>query len=181
VKPIVLVLIAGEPGNYNDFSKVYEAWFPLLFRIVYRMTGRRDISEEVAQEAFIKYYERRDVLPKDEGLKYWLIRVVRNLALNYEKRKGRERRAVERHFHEPTRETGHEGERALVREETIQEVQVALLKLPYNLRIVLILKEYGGFAYAEIGKMLGITEGNVKVRVFRARNQLALLLGKEGT
>jgi RNA polymerase sigma-70 factor (ECF subfamily) len=41
---------------------------------------------------------------------------------------------------------------------------------------VLVLKEYAGFAYSEIGKMLNITEGNVKVRVFRARARLAQLL-----
>ena len=177
--PFLLFSVVTEFSAYDDFSKVYETWFPLLYRIVYRMTAREDISEEVVQEAFIKYYERRDVLPKDEGLKFWLIRVVRNLALNYEKRKGRERRAVERHYHEPKLDLGHEGERSVERKETIQEVQHALLQLPYNLRIVLILKEYAGFAYAEIGKMLGITEGNVKVRVFRARNQLAQLLGEE--
>jgi RNA polymerase sigma-70 factor (ECF subfamily) len=44
------------------------------------------------------------------------------------------------------------------------------------MREVLVLKEYTDFSYAEIGKMLLITEGNVKVRVFRARAQLAKLL-----
>jgi RNA polymerase sigma-70 factor (ECF subfamily) len=37
------------------------------------------------------------------------------------------------------------------------------------LREVLVLKEYGGMNYKEIGKVLGISEGNVKVRAFRAR------------
>jgi RNA polymerase sigma-70 factor (ECF subfamily) len=44
---------------------------------------------------------------------------------------------------------------------------------------VLILKEYGEMNYKEIGRALGISEGNVKVRVFRARERLALLLGTE--
>jgi len=44
------------------------------------------------------------------------------------------------------------------------------------LRMVLILKEYGDMNYKEIGKVLGISEGNVKVRVFRARERLASLL-----
>ena len=48
-----------------------------------------------------------------------------------------------------------------------------------NLREVLILKEYGDLNYKEIGKVLGITEGNVKVRVFRAREQLLKLLGED--
>ena len=46
-------------------------------------------------------------------------------------------------------------------------------------REVLILREYGDLNYKEIGKTLGITEGNVKVRVFRAREQLSKLLGED--
>lgn len=165
----------GSPGP-QGFSEVYEAWSPLLFRIAYRMTGRREVAEEIVQEAFIKYYERRDVLPTDEGLKYWLIRVVRNLTLNFEKRRGRERRALEKVFHEPAPKAEKGALETMTDAESVGEVQKALLLLPENLRTVLILKEYTGFAYAEIGKMLNITEGNVKVRVFRARARLAQLL-----
>ena len=52
----------------------------------------------------------------------------------------------------------------------------ALNKLPKSLREVLILREYGDLNYKEIGKVLGITEGNVKIRMFRAREQLEKLL-----
>ena len=165
----------GQPGP-QGFSQVYEAWSPLLFRIVYRMTGRREAAEEIVQEAFIKYYERRDVLPTDEGLKFWLIRVARNLTLNHEKRRGRERRALERVFHEPAPRSEKGALEKLTDAESVGDVQKALLLLPENLRTVLVLKEYAGFAYAEIGKMMNITEGNVKVRVFRARARLAQLL-----
>ena len=43
----------------------------------------------------------------------------------------------------------------------------------------LILKEYADMNYKEIGRQLGITEGNVKVRVFRAKAQLLKLIGEE--
>ena len=166
---------------FADFTRVYDAYFTLMLKIVYRITGRQDVAEEIVQEAFIKYYERRDVLPKDEGVKFWLIRVVKNLALNHEKRKTREKRAYQRFFYEPKPGGEAEGEAKLLKEESQVQVQRALEKLPYNMRVVLVLKEYGGFNYQEIAKMLGITEGNVKVRVFRARNQLAALLEKEGS
>jgi RNA polymerase sigma-70 factor (ECF subfamily) len=172
----LLFSMTGEGNVPQGFNEVYQAWSPLLFRIVYRMTGRREAAEEIVQEAFIKYYERRDVLPTDEGLKYWLIRVARNLALNHEKRRGRERKALERVFHEPAPRTEKGALESLTDAESVTDVQKALLLLPENLRMVLILKEYAGFAYAEIGKMMNITEGNVKVRVFRARARLAQLL-----
>ena len=123
----------GSPGGQRlpqGFSEVYEAWSPLLFRIVYRMTGRRETAEEIVQEAFIKYYERRDVLPTDEGLKYWLIRVVRNLTLNHEKRRGRERRALERVFHEPAPKSEKGALETMTDAESVGDVQKALLKIP---------------------------------------------------
>ncbi len=44
--------------------------------------------------------------------------------------------------------------------------------LPYKLRVVLVLKEYEGLSYREIGSIMGISEGNVKVRVYRGREKL---------
>ena len=67
----------------------------------------------------------------------------------------------------------------MLREETKKHTVEALGKLPQNLKEVLILREYGDLNYKEIGKVLGITEGNVKVRMFRAREQLEKLLGED--
>ncbi len=71
------------------------------------------------------------------------------------------------------------GETSLLKQDTQQKVQEALEQLPENLRMVLVLREYGELNYKEIGRILGITEGNVKVRVFRAREQLSKLIGEE--
>ena len=71
------------------------------------------------------------------------------------------------------------GETELLKKETQKKTKEALDKLPENLRMVLILREYAELNYKEIGRVLGITEGNVKVRVFRAREQLAKLIGED--
>ena len=68
------------------------------------------------------------------------------------------------------------GQTELVKKETKDEVLEAMNKLPEKLRIVLVFKEYAEMNYKEIGRALGISEGNVKVRVFRARERLAVLL-----
>jgi RNA polymerase sigma-70 factor (ECF subfamily) len=106
--------------------------------------------------------------------------VVKNAALNYAKRKDRERKAYQRAFREIT-QTQETGEQSLLRKETTAEIREALEKLPENLRMVLILKEYSELSYKEIGRALGISEGNVKVRMFRARERLAGLLAKDGS
>jgi RNA polymerase sigma-70 factor (ECF subfamily) len=159
-----------------DFRKLYNTTFPILFRVAYRIAGSQEAAEDLCQEAFFRLYEKNMVFPNPEEAKYWLIRVVKNAALNYAKRKDRERKAYQRAFREDVRNF-ESGEGNLIKRETREEIQEALKKLPENLRIVLILKEYGEMNYKEIGRALGISEGNVKVRVFRARERLALLLG----
>lgn len=170
--------MSNETGSEQDFDDLYHQFFPVLVKIVYRITGSASVSEDLCQEAFIRYYERLDKLPGGDQARFWLIRVVKNLAYNHEKRKGRERVAYEKFFHEPKRDTTNEGEKAILEDESKKAVQEALMKIPYKLRTVLILKEYGDMDYKDIAASLKISEGNVKVRVFRARKLLSEILEK---
>lgn len=168
----------SEEDTEQVFDEIYHQFFPVLVKIVYRITGSVSVSEDLCQEAFIRYYERRDKLPGGDQAKYWLIRVVKNLAYNHEKRKGRERVAYEKLYHEPKKSLTNEGEKTILEDESKKAVQDALMKIPYKLRMVLILKEYGELDYKDIAASLKISEGNVKVRVFRARKLLGEYLDK---
>jgi len=162
----------------ESFEQVYEEVFSILIRIAYHITGNADVAEELTQEAFVKYISRSVRIPTVEQSRYWLIRVVKNLCYNYVKRKGREGRAVDKIKGMPLLES-RDGEQELLRKEKIETVQRALLMMPLKLRTVLILKEYGQLTYKEIAGILKITEGNVKVRVYRARASLEEILNRE--
>jgi len=161
--------------SQHEFKCLYDSIFPVLFRVAYRISNSKEAAEDLCQDCFFRLYEKNIVFPNPDEAKYWLIRVVKNASLNYAKRKERERKAYQRAFREEVKRE-ESGESALVRKETSHEVEAALEKLPENLRIVLILKEYAEMNYKEIGRVLGISEGNVKVRVFRARERLAAFL-----
>lgn len=161
-----------------DFEQTYNELYPLLMRVAYRITGSTSVSEDLCQEAFIRYYERIYKIPPGDQAKYWLIRVVKNLAFNHEKRKGRERNAYQKYYHEPKPEITNQGEKGLMEDESKRLVQEALMQLPYKMRVVLTLKEYGNLNYKQIGEILKISEGNVKIRVFRARQKMSEILKK---
>jgi RNA polymerase sigma-70 factor (ECF subfamily) len=168
----------------SEFRKLYDSAFPILYKVAYRIANSGEAAEDLCQDAFFRLHEKNMVFPSPEEATYWLIRVVKNAALNYAKRKQRERKAYQRAFREEVRQADT-GESQLVRKETRDEVLAAMDQLPENLRMVLIFKEYAELNYKEIGRVLGISEGNVKVRVFRARERLAVLLrgvmpGEEG-
>jgi RNA polymerase sigma-70 factor (ECF subfamily) len=164
----------ARPPSFDD---VYERLFPIIYHVAYRITGSREIAEDLCQEAFIKLMERPNLLPDLDQSKYWLLRVVRNLSLNSEKKRRRERAAVGKLTQLwPT--VAESGEKLVLQSELRSSVQAALDSLPHTLRAPLVFREYGDLSYREIGAVLGITENNVKVRVFRARERLHKVLAE---
>lgn len=161
-----------------DFRKIYDATMSLLFKVAFRVVNDQEVAEDLVHDSYIKANEKEMVFPSMNDATYWLIRVVKNAALNYVKRKGREQRAYQKALYEDHR-VQTSGETDLLKAEAIDKAKEALSKLPDNLREVLILREYADLNYKEIGKTLGISEGNVKVRVFRAREQLAKIIGED--
>jgi RNA polymerase sigma-70 factor (ECF subfamily) len=165
-------------GNSADFRVIYDASMQMLFKISYRVVNDEEAAEDIVHDSLIKANEKCLVFPSLNDAKYWLIRVVKNASLNYIKRKDRERKAYEKVLYEDKHKYDS-GETSLLKKDSIQKAREALKKLPKNLQEVLMLKEYGDLNYKEIGQILGITEGNVKVRVFRAREQLVKLIGED--
>lgn len=180
----------GQRGDLS-FRAIYEENVDMLLRIALRISNSTEAAEDVVHDAFSKLVEKQLVFPTKNDAKYWLIRVVKNAAINYAKRKGRETKAYEKWWRSEAspvenaeagaitiKETGSEAgiqpsvEEEVLRNESAQELRWHLSLLPLKLREVLVLREYGGMNYKEIGKVLGISEGNVKVRAFRAREAL---------
>jgi RNA polymerase sigma factor (sigma-70 family) len=178
VQPVQLFTSGGGVMDQRFFNAFYAQVFPILMRIAFRITGSLEAAEDLCQDAFIKFHEKAIPFKSPEEAKYWMIRVLKNSSLNYAKRKTRERKAYEKATR-IMREGPDSGEAIALKAESVQEVQEALDKLPEKLRVVMILKEYGEMDYKQIAEVLGITEGNVKVRVFRAREALSGLVGKE--
>lgn len=170
--------VALNAANPVDFKKIYDASMQMLFKISYRIVNDEEAAEDLAHDSLIKANEKELVFPSLNDAKYWLIRVVKNASLNYIKRKDRERKAYEKVLYEDHRKSDS-GETDLLKKDSMEKAREELKKLPKNLREVLMLREYGDLNYKEIGKVLGITEGNVKVRVFRAREQLLKIIGED--
>lgn len=169
------MLLSDGVAN-RDFDQIYRKLFPTLFRVAYRICIDQGLAEDICQEAFMRYLRRPAPLPDLDQTKFWLLRVVRNLSLNVEKRRQRELRANREVTKAPRFVPDDSAADAVLRSDTELAVQEALGKLPINLRTVLVMREYGNLSYREIAGVLSISESNVKVRVFRARKRLAEVL-----
>ncbi|MBR4375842.1 MAG: RNA polymerase sigma factor [Spirochaetia bacterium] len=157
------------------FEKIYNEIFPIVIKVSYHITKDMDAAQDVCQDAFIKLYHRVENFPGVEDAKFWLIRVVKNLSFNYLEHEKVKNRAFDKMKHIPSF-TDDTGEKQLLKKEAEEKVNQALEQLPENLKAPIILREFGGMNYKEIGAALGISESNVKIRIFRAREALGKLL-----
>ena len=169
-------MLLSNDGARRDFDRIYRNLFPTLFRVAYRICLDKGLAEDICQEAFMRYLRRPAALPDLDQTRFWLLRVVRNLSLNVEKRRKRELRANRDVTRAPSTAPDDTADGQALRAETRTAVQSALGRLPINLRTALVMREYGDLSYREIAAVLRISEGNVKVRVFRARQRLAKIL-----
>ena len=169
----------SDVADDSAFKVLYDETFTMLWRVARRITNSDEAAEDVVHDSYIKAVERWGIFPTKDDAKYWLIRVVKNNALNWIKRKGREQKVYQRYLKELDG-ASESPEDVTLKGEASTEIRRYLDRLPEKYRMVLVLKEYGLLNYKEIGRVLGIAEGNVKVRVFRAREALAAMMREDG-
>lgn len=140
-----------------------------LFRFAYRLTGSKDDAEDIVQACFLELL-RPDCSydPSRAPLRTWLFGVVRNQALKRLRWKSSP--------DVPPGADSSSPEHEVLRGETEQMVQQAVLMLPEMQREVLILAHYEQMPLAEIAGVLGIEVGAVKSRLQRARSNLREVL-----
>ncbi len=171
----------SEPINCadpNDFRRLYDSAMEILFKVSLRIVGDEEAAEDLVHDSFIKANEKGMVFPSQNDALFWLIRVVKNASLNYAKRKTREAKAYHKAFYAGKQDT-ESGEIEFLKKEAKKTVVDALSQLPEDYRAVMTLKEYSDMNYKEIGRLLGITENNVKQRVLRARSKLLKIIGED--
>lgn len=168
-------------SDETAFRQVYNEVFPVVMKVAYHVTYNTDVAEDICQDAFIRFFDKDMVFPSMDEAKFWLIRVTKNLALNHAKKKLREIASLEKIKKGalPSNNPFKDGATELLQKESRLAVRKAVAQLPEIYRTVIVLREYAELDYKEIGKMLNISESNVKIRVHRARKELEVVLGRE--
>ncbi len=161
------------------FRRVYDELFSVMYKVAYHVTLNADIAEDICQDAFVRFYDKDITFPSMDEAKFWLIRVVKNLSINHVKKKSREAASVEKMKKAQASNPFRDGESQLLINESQDAVRRAVAALPEIYRNVIVLREYADLDYKAIGRILDISESNVKVRVHRARKELEASLMRE--
>lgn len=161
-------------GDAAAFGALVQAHQTAVFNVCYRLTGERREAEDMAQEAFIRAYERIASFDPARPFGPWMRRVAANVCLNALQR------ARRLHFSldddsvpEPRADEAGEPPVAHAQRETTEAVRGALLTLPAHYRAVIELCHFQDMSYAEAAQALRLPLSDVKSHLFRARKALA--------
>ena len=166
-------LIEAAKRDRKAFATVYNRYFDQIYSFCYYHTGRREEAEDLASETFQRALEG---LPDFEwrGIPYsaWLYRVASNLMAK------QRRRPAWIELPEPTSGSPEDDpERRWLRREQGDELHAAVRRLPLDQRHAVLLKFEARLKNREIGRIMGRSEGAVKLLLFRAVHGLRRRMG----
>lgn len=133
-----------------------------LFRFIYKSLNVREDAENIVQDAFESLWLNKEKVEFEKSKSWLFTTAYRKMIDNIR----RDKKMVEM----PTniKEKSNEA----VQPDLKQIVNAAMEKLPEMQKTVIMLRDYEGYDYAEIGKITGLNESQVKVYIFRARQTL---------
>jgi len=176
----------SSESHKATFEQLVRPHFDRLYRLAFRLTGRKAEAEDLFQELLIKAFGKLDDLVSIDEPGSWLSRVMYNLFIDEQRRFTRHRmHVVEEGFLAGDGLAGFAGaddpERDHQRLEKLQRLDAALQKLSDEHRVVVLLHDTEGYKLEEIHGLMNIPVGTVKSRLHRARARLREILSEDGT
>jgi len=164
------LMLEVRNGSVEKLGRLFERHHKYLYNFFLRSLGDRVTSEDLVQEVFLRILNYRHTYRPDGEFLPWLFAIARNARIDHYRNQDKivvYSEAVSKHAtdaSDPESDASHQGDVAIL--------QQALAQLTPEKREALILSRFQDLRYQDIGKILGCSVNAVKVRVFRALQDL---------
>lgn len=172
-----------QKSDKQALESLYERYEKLLFSFAWRMTGRKDLSEEIVQEVFLKLWTKPNLYDPSRGkFSSWLLTVTRNSSIDHMRRKNEQTEALEERDALQSREPAVED---LVQwKEEGKELRKAITQLAEEQREIIELFYFKGLSQKAIADdrriPLGTVKGRIRLALKHLKTHLHLQKGGEG-
>ncbi len=157
-------------GKVEKMAVLFEKHHVSLFNFFMRLTGNRNISEDLVQEVFMRMLKYRVTYQGRSKFTLWMYQIARNAHIDY-LRKKKDALPLDEQWSDPIT-TEDSPEEKLEGGQEVQLLRQALARLPLKKREVLILSRYQNLKYKEIAELMDCHIGTVKAHVHRAIKEL---------
>lgn len=168
---------AGDPEAFDELIIRYS---PRLYGLVYHMTSNHEDTNDLLQDIFAKAYRSIKGFQGKSSFYTWMHTIAVNMSINFLKKRGRRYTMSlddmdsgvqnDKDFIELT--SGSDPRREANLGELQQRLNEAMQQLSHEHRAVVTMFDIQGMPHAEISKILGVSEGTVRSRLFYAHRQL---------
>jgi RNA polymerase sigma-70 factor (ECF subfamily) len=162
-------------GDTRAFERLFARLAPRVYGFFARSFGGGSVAEDLMQTTFLRMHRGRDTYRRGEAVRPWLFAIaarVRTDELRRRYRLAAPAGEVEIERAEAAAAPGETAEDGIERRDRHDRVRQAIEALPETQRVVIHLHRYEEMTFAEIARALGTSEGAVRVRAFRAYEQL---------
>lgn len=163
-------------GDQRAFSQLVKRYLPLVYNYLYRMTQNHEVSEEMAQEAFVKAYQSLKSFDQQRSFKPWILRIASNAAISHIRKQSRvvSLNALEEEgaWGEAEHQTSEDIVTQLERKLSTEEVLKALENLDEKYRQALLLRYQQDLSYEDIAQTLDIPLNTVRTWIKRGMDKL---------
>lgn len=163
-----------KEGDLDKMSLLFERYKRPLYGFFYGLTKRQELSEDLVQNTFLRILKYRHLFRGEGDFRAWMFHIARNV--NHDHHRKNKIKATEGLEYWQER-IGHSENQAaeMQHSEEQQLLSMAMDRLSEDKREVLLLSKFQEKKYSEIGEVLGCSEGAVKVKVFRALQELKVI------
>jgi RNA polymerase sigma-70 factor (ECF subfamily) len=168
-------------GNRDAYRVLMDRHFCSVTRVAFRITGNEADAEEVAQEAFLRAYNKLPSFRQDSAFSTWIMRIAMNTAINLVERRNRDLSYHAPRIADEPSVTNHTvriadtqagPESILLNCEAINLRRAAMAELTPMERTAFTLRHMEDVSMAEIASALNVTSNSAKQAVFRAVSKL---------
>ena len=166
------LMLKVKSGDLEKLGLLYERHRKRLFGFFYNMGNEPSVSEDLVQNVFLRIMKYRGSYTAEGMFTAWMFKMARNVNYDYHKKMSREKISRNKKSEELVEPTEDDFNESVEKEGNSILLRKALAKLSDEKRELLILSKYKGLKFAELGQIVGCTEGAAKVRVHRALKEL---------
>jgi len=155
----------------DQFAEKYQQFFPRVFAYVYGRVYNVHQAEDLVSEVFERAFLKMDSLRNDEAFATWLFTIARNLVTSHARKRGRET-VVDPDILKSVVATSMSVENEVLVREEVAAVVECLKKFPQREQDIVSLKFDAELTNGQIARVMGLSEANVRVILFRTLRKL---------